>query len=394
MRSDELQVVADENMPGVEACWQALMPALPVRIRRLPGRQLSATDVADADVLLVRSVTRVDASLLAGSRVRFVGTATIGTDHVDLPYCAAHGITVASAPGCNARAVAEWVLAVIVQLAAERDRSLDGCTLGIVGFGHVGQQVATLMRPLGLRLIACDPAHARELPGFPDVTLHALPDLLAASDIVTLHTPLTRSGPHPTWRMIDDAALGRLRPGAWLINAGRGDAIAGEALRHWLENENGPCVLDVWPEEPRLSPALVAHVRLGTPHVAGHSVEGKWRGTWQVVQAAAAHLGRSAPDGACLSAALPGHDGASPLLPPATAGMSSIRRLAFLLGQVIDLVGDDVRLRDSVLTSDPVQAFDALRKHYAARREFTSWTLTLAPDDPLRDVLIALGFSC
>lgn len=394
MRSDELQVVADENMPGVEACWQALMPDRRVRIRRLPGRQLSAADVADAEVLLVRSVTRVDAALLAGSGVRFVGTATIGTDHVDLDYCRAQGITVASAPGCNARAVAEWVLAALLQLAAEQGQDLAGRTLGIVGFGHVGQQVASLVRPLGLRVLACDPACPGGRPAFPEVAMRVLPQLLSEADMVTLHTPLTRSGPHATQGMIDEVALARMRPDAWLLNAGRGDVVDGDALQAWLASGRGQAVLDVWPGEPRLDQGLLSRVRWGSPHVAGHSVEGKWRGTWQVIEAAARQLGHSTPAQAALTPLLPVVTRLAPSVPAPEGMISDTLRLAVLMRQVIDLAGDDQRLRASVQTDDPVHAFDALRKHYPARREFTALTLTLAPDDPLRDVLIALGFSC
>ena len=160
-----MRIVADDNMPGVEACCALLEGEADIEIVRRPGRTLTAADVATADVLLVRSITRVDAALLAGSSVRFVGTATIGTDHLDLPWLDAQGIAWASAPGCNARAVGEWVLNVLLQLAAEQGVTLAGRTLGIIGLGHVGRWVARLTRLLGIRVVACDPfLTAADLP--------------------------------------------------------------------------------------------------------------------------------------------------------------------------------------------------------------------------------------
>jgi len=213
---ESMRIVADDNMPGVEACCALLDDEAGSRIEivRRPGRTLTAADVADADVLLVRSITRVDAALLAGSRVRFVGTATIGTDHLDLPWLDAQGIAWASAPGCNARAVGEWVLNVLVQLAAEQGVTLAGRTLGIIGLGHVGRWVARLTRLLGIRVVACDPfLSASDLPeDMADMELLSLTALLAVADMVSIHTPLTRSGAYPTHHLLDAAELAQLRP--------------------------------------------------------------------------------------------------------------------------------------------------------------------------------------
>lgn len=404
--SQPLRIVADDNMPGVEACCALLRDAahkseLPkIEILRRPGRSLTAADVADADVLLVRSITRVDAALLAGSRVRFVGTATIGTDHLDLPWLDAQGIAWASAPGCNARAVGEWVLNVLVQLAAEQGVSLAGRTLGIIGLGHVGRWVARLTRLLGIRVVACDPfLSAADLPDdLAGIELLPLTALLDTADMISIHTPLTRGGAHPTRHLLDAPELARLRPDAWLINAARGPVIANAALLQALTERAGTpftAVLDVWEHEPVVDPQLLQRVRYGSPHIAGHSLEGKWRGTWQIIEAASRHFGL----------ALSGHladilptEGQQMLQLPATATTALMAtpeaRLAALLRPVIALAADDTRLRASLHEVNPALAFDALRKHYPVRREFPAQKIAAAAEDPLRQLFIALGFSC
>lgn len=384
-----ITLVADDNMPGVEACC-AQIPDVDFQVIRRPGRVLSAADVAEADWLFVRSVTPVNAALLAGSRVRFVGTATIGTDHLDLVWLAQQGIVSASAPGCNARAVGEWVLAMVVRLAVEQGQSLAGKTLGIVGLGHVGRWVATLLAPLGLRLIACDPLLAQSAwPVEPAVRRVDWPTLLAESDIVTIHTPLTRQGDYPTFHLLGADALAQLKPSAWLLNAARGAVIDHAALTADIQRHERVVVLDVWEGEPTLRPDVLASVRYGSPHIAGHSLEGKWRGTWQIAEAAAA------ADGLMLSGQLadilPADD--LPRLELPTLG-DPLPRLHAVLQQVLDQPGDDARLRAAQYEPAPALAFDALRKHYPVRREFPAHQVLMAADDPLRQLFIALGFSC
>lgn len=390
MSSSRLRLVADENMPGVEACCARL--GRHVEVVRRPGRSLSAADVAAADILLVRSITRVDAALLAGSPVRFVGTATIGTDHLDIPWLEAQGIAWASAPGCNARAVGEWVLNVLVQLAAEQGVTLAGRTLGIIGLGHVGRQVAQLVRLLGIDVIACDPFLAPPdlPPALADVPLLALDELLAQADMVTVHTPLTRSGPHPSHHLLDAGRLASLRPGAWLINAARGPVVANAALKAVLARGGLTAVLDVWEGEPDLDVDLLALVRHGSPHIAGHSLEGKWRGTWQIMLAASVALGLDLHGE--LSDILPDEGGLSLTLPASAAAPEA--RLATLLRAVIPLAEDDARLRAARQEPDPAAAFDRLRKNYPMRREFPAHHVHVAGDDSLHSLLIALGFCC
>lgn len=392
-----LELLADDQMPGVEACAARLRDAqgqpVAVQVRRHRGRGLACGDLGAADWLLVRSVTRVDAALLQGSRVRFVGTATIGTDHLDLSWLAARGLAHTAAPGCNARAVAEWVVASLVRQAAREGVSLQGRHLGVVGYGQVGRQVAALTRQLGLTITACDPlipAEVRAVAEAQGIRWATLDTLLNDVDILTLHTPLTRTGEHATLNLLDAVRLDRLRPGAWLLNAGRGEVIDNPALAERLVGGGLTALLDVWAGEPVPLTSLLGRVAQASPHIAGHSLEGKWRGTWQVFQAAAQREGWTLAGE--LSDILPPEGGKQLALPSVDEG-SDEARLNAVLSQVIDLVGDDLRLRVARLTADPGAAFDALRKGYGLRREFPAHTIMLSATDPLRPLLHALGFS-
>lgn len=373
-----MRVIADENMPLVAECLAGH------EVRRLPGRRLRREDLRDADALLVRSVTRVDAALVAGTPVRFVGSATIGTDHLDLPALAGLGIAVAAAPGCNARAVGEYVATALAGLAAEQGWAPAQRVLGIVGLGNTGRAVAALAAVLGFRVLGCDPFAAP-----PGVERVPLPELLARADIVSCHVPLVRGGDHPTYHLLDAAALARLPAQAIVINASRGEVVDGAALVAARAARPGlTAVLDVWEGEPRVPAAVLAAVRHGSPHVAGYSQEGKWRGTAMVCAALCDHFGLPAPR--ALDDLLAG----LPLPPPLAVppGGTAAARLAAVLQQACPLPRDDAALRASLALPDPGAAFDALRRDYPPRREFTAHRVALAADDPLWPLLRGLGF--
>lgn len=368
-----MKILADENIP--------LLPEFFAGFGQLvtrPGRVLTMADVADADILLVRSVTTVGRQLLQGSRVRFVGTATIGTDHLDLPWLAQAGIAVAAAPGCNARAVAEYVLAALVELCPQAPQ---GQILGVVGLGNVGLQVATLMAGLGWRVLGCDPFVTH--PGIEQVPLGTL---LAEADIVSLHTPLTRSGPHPTWHLLGAAELALLKPQALLLNAGRGAVIDNAALLRALQDGRLRAVLDVWEGEPTLLPGLLDRVALGSPHIAGYSLDGKWRGTQQVYEALCQFLGQS--PGLRYQDFVPELAGpAQPL--PAGDYWPTVRAAVRL---ACDIRRDDAALRRVQGQERPDLGFDELRRHYPARREFAAHRLSLPAGHGARSALAGLGF--
>lgn len=280
-----MHILADENIPLVEAFF-----AEHGEIRRMHGRTINRAALGDSEVLLVRSVTRVDRELLEGSRVRFVGTCTIGTDHLDLDYFEEVGIAWASAPGCNARGVVDYVLGSLLALAEGEGVELAGLRYGVVGAGEVGGRLVEVLRGLGWNVRVCDPPRqVRETGEFV-----GLDEILEECDVISLHTPLILEGEHATFHLLDQARLERLRPGAWLINASRGAVVDNAALREQLaQRPDIQTVLDVWEGEPQVDVALAELCWIATPHIAGYSLDGKLRGTAQIYQAFCASRGWS-----------------------------------------------------------------------------------------------------
>lgn len=354
-------IVADENIPLVDAFFGDMG-----EIRRVSGRTMTAEDVREADVLLVRSVTRVNSTLLTGSRVKFVGTATIGTDHIDLGWLEEKGICFSAAPGCNANSVAEYVLAVL-SLYAERCELGDWSQLsvGIVGVGNVGRGLAKKLRRLGFSVKLCDPPRAESEPEAADsfVTL----DEALACDVISFHTPLTRETSHPTFQMIGEKELAGLSSRQLVINTGRGEVIDGAALRKRLDQDNAPLVvLDVWEREPQIDPELMNRVWLATPHIAGYSLEGKVRGTEMIYQAVSRFMG------------LPVRKRMEQFLPEPAPGSISFTGSAHESGAIrtallasYDPRQDDARLRHAMKAPENERgaAFDRLRRDYPVRRE-------------------------
>lgn len=378
-------IVADENIPLLDSFFEEIGD-----IRRVSGRHMTAADVADADILLVRSVTRVDASLLEGSRVKFVGTATIGTDHVDLDWLAQQKISFASAPGCNANSVVEYVLSVLSLHAERLDlRDWSDLTVGIVGAGNVGGALWRVLDRLGIETRVSDPVRAAREDE--EVEFHSLEEVLAC-DVVTLHTPLTRDGDHPTYQLINQARLAALGTDQLLINTSRGEVIDEEALLACLDRDDAPTVvLDVWDREPAINQALVDRAWLATPHIAGYSLEGKVQGTEMVYQALCRFLG------------LPSRKQAGQFLPEPPLSKLAFTRAAqardaadVAIRSCYDPRRDDARLRRGLATAAQDQrskVFDRLRRDYPVRREFSSVKIQLkGTSRSLQDQFRVLGF--
>jgi erythronate-4-phosphate dehydrogenase len=346
-----LVIAADENMPSLELFRDF------GEVRPLPGRTLERRHLADVDVLLVRSVTPVNADLLAGTPVRFVGSATIGTDHVDLAYLRQSGITFQHAPGCNARAVAEYVLQATLIHLGNMNRPPDTLTGAVIGCGNVGGQVATLWQALGIRVLGCDPPRRQAGQSLPGEAV-SLEQALQA-DLVSLHVPLTDAGRHATRHLLDRASLARMGPSQLLINTSRGAVVDNQALTACLDKGAGPAVvLDVWETEPRVPSALFRQCLLGTPHIAGYSLEGKRRGSAMVCRGLCHWLGVEAPD--------------LTVRPPESVwqgDVSSREGLLALLQSRYDIHRDHVALAQSLDADDAVQAFDRLRRQYPTRHE-------------------------
>ncbi|WP_372999655.1 4-phosphoerythronate dehydrogenase PdxB [Marinobacter sp.] len=377
-------IVADENIPLLDSFFGDIG-----EIRRVSGRSMTGEDVRDADILLVRSVTRVNRELLEGSRVRFVGTTTIGTDHVDLDWLEQAGIRFSAAPGCNANSVAEYVLSVL-SLHAERRGLSDWSQLsvGVVGVGNVGGELAHKLERLGFEVRLCDPPRADLEPD--DEQFVALQEAMKC-DVVSLHTPLTREGSHPTFHMIGQAELAALGASQLLINAGRGEVIDSSALLARLSQGDAPVVaLDVWEQEPRIHPELVDRVWLATPHIAGYSLEGKVQGTEMIYQALSQFLG------------LPVRKKAGQFLPePAlskvsfTSSAEEEDAIRIALRACYDPRRDDARLRNAMTGSleERGAAFDRLRRDYPVRRECSSLKIQLkGTSKSLQDSFRAVGF--
>ena len=362
-----MKIIADENIPCVQQAFASIG-----EVSLLPGRELQAGQVHDADILLVRSVTRVDASLLKGSSVRFVGSATIGFDHVDRDYLQQQGIGFATAPGSNATSAAEYVVSALMVLSEQQGFELAGKTVGIIGCGNVGSRVRRKLLALGMQCRVNDPP-LQAGGGHDDFV--ALDEVLQA-DIVTVHVPLTREGQYPTFHLANDAFLERLKPGAIFINTSRGAVADNRALDALLASRDDlSVVLDVWEGEPTISASLLRKVDLGTPHIAGYSYDGKLRGTDMIYRAA------------CEYFALPVSWQVADELPQvATIDMCSREAGNALVSAVVlgayDVRQDDARLRAtlSLPAAERASAFDRLRKDYPVRREFTESTVLL--DEP------------
>jgi erythronate-4-phosphate dehydrogenase len=344
--------------------------------------------VREADILLVRSVTRVDESLLQGSAVRFVGSATIGFDHIDRDYLQQQHIGFATAPGSNATSAAEYVLSALMVWSEQHGTELAGKTAGIIGCGNVGSRVRQRLVVLGMRCLVNDPP--LQATGEHDDFV-ALDEVLQA-DIVTLHVPLTAKGPHPTRHLVDKSFLDRLKPDALLINTSRGAVADNRSLERLLAMRSDlSVVLDVWENEPAISAPLLQEVELGTPHIAGYSYDGKLRGTEMIYRAACDYF-----------AAPVQWQAADEVMPAASIDMRAfetcnrleVARRAILAGY--DVRQDDKRLREtlSLPVAQRAAAFDRLRKDYPVRREFSKTTVTVhEPAGMTGQLLSGLGFA-
>ncbi len=381
----ELQILSDANIPRVEEAFRQFGT-----VRKKPGRDIGPADVAGADVLLVRSVTPVGPDLLEETTLHFVGSATIGTDHVDLAYLRARGIPFAHAPGSNADSVADYVVVALLTLARRRGVSLRDRTVGIVGCGNIGGRLAHRLPALGMRVLQNDPplARAAEEEGRSHEFV-SLDTVLVEADIVTLHVPLTNDGPDPTYHLADAAFLNRLNDGAWLLNTSRGPVVDGDALL--TARTQGPVAavgLDVWENEPTPDPALMEAVDVATPHIAGYAYDGKVRGTAMLYEALCEHLGVE-----------PRWEGAGTLqaeskdalqCTPPDPRLPTTEWLCTLARQGYNLQADDAALR-AILDRPPkarAEAFAHLRRDYRQRRELQQYRVprTAVPSKHVRAV--------
>ena len=351
-----MKILIDENITAAQHLFDPHGEVV-----RMPGREIRRRHLTHIDALIIRSITQVDAALLQETAVQFVGSTTIGTDHMDTPWLEANGIRWTSAPGCNADSAAQYTLAMI-WLACERlNRDPAKQSVGIIGRGNVGSRLQRLLRVLGLKVVANDPPLAEKGAS----GLVSLPEALA-QDIVCLHVPLERGGEWPTFQMINETTLKQMRPGTLLVNSARGDVIDGHALTEVLESNRIVAALDVWPGEPRIDPRLLSLATVATPHVAGYSDDGKYKGAKQVYAAFCSWTGQaeqSAP-------ALPG--GPRELLIPVGKDPLKIALEATCFVEQHDALLK--RLADSN-AEGIAKGFDTLRRDYPGRRDFAAWKI-------------------
>lgn len=371
-----MKILVDENMPYARELFSRLG-----EVSAVPGRPIPMEALTDADALMVRSVTKVNEALLGDKAIKFVGTATAGTDHVDHAWLQQAGIGFSAAPGCNAIAVVEYVISALLMLAERDGFALTDRTVGIVGVGNVGGRLQKRLEALGIKTLLCDPPRADNGDAG---DFKSLNELVEQADVLTFHTPLYKEGPYKSLHLADEALIRRLKPGTILINACRGPVVDNAALLACLEDgQDLSVVLDVWEPEPDLNLALLEKVDLGTSHIAGYTLEGKARGTTQVFEAYSQFIGQ--PQEVALSSLLPapefGHISLhGPLDQP------TLKRLVHL---VYDVRRDDAPLRK--VAGIPGE-FDKLRKNYLERREWSS--LTVECDDADAAALLQqIGFN-
>lgn len=371
-----MKILVDENMPYARELFSRLG-----EVKAVPGRPIPVTELDDADALMVRSVTKVNASLLEGKAIRFVGTATAGTDHVDEGWLKQAGIGFSAAPGCNAIAVVEYVFSSLLMLAERDGFALRDRTVGIVGVGNVGGRLQARLEALGIRTLLCDPPRADRGD---EGDFRSLDELVQEADILTFHTPLFKEGPYKTRHLADDVLISRLKPGTILINACRGAVVDNAALLARLNaGQDLSVVLDVWEGEPDLNVELLNKIDIGTAHIAGYTLEGKARGTTQVFEAWSAFIGRE--QHVALDTLLPAPEfGRITLHGP--LDQPTLKRLVHL---VYDVRRDDAPLRN--VAGIPGE-FDKLRKNYLERREWSS-LYVMCDDADAAALLCKLGFN-
>lgn len=381
-----MKIVADENIPYVK---ELFAPLGEIILRA--GRTITHEDIRDADILLVRSVTKVDEALLSGSSIKFVGTCTIGTDHLDTAYLQRSAVHYASAPGCNANAVVQYVVSALAHmdlLTPNLVADITGSTevleaqakkVAIVGCGNVGSRVYSALNALGFRCQCVDPY----LSADQRADLVSFDEAVYDADVICVHTPLTKEGEHPTEGLFSAEVLSRLKPGAILINAGRGEVVDNSALLARLkecgQGQQGlNVILDVWESEPNITVELLDYLVFGTPHIAGYSFDGRVTGSLMIFDALVTFLGLDSEQSEHIVAGV--KEGIFANVGTVDLGDISTSFLKRPVLSVYDIAKDSAALKQE--RGALPAAFDRLRKEYPIRREFTRYRCCLNDSFP------------
>lgn len=373
-----IKIVADENIEFVNEAFSDLG-----ELTVLPGRKISKDDLLEADILLVRSVTQVKESLLAGTKIKFVGTATIGSDHIDKNYLATNNIYFTDAAGCNSDAVKEYVLTALFKIAEEQNLVLKNKTIGIVGVGNIGSRIERIAKTFGMNVLKNDPPLKRKSNSPEYLEL----DELMRADIITIHVPLIKEGIDKTHHLFDEERINKMKDGTILINSSRGSVVDNNALTKIISKKELAVILDVWENEPNIKMELLNMVKISTPHIAGYSLEGKVNGTVILRKALCNYLKSSSPW--------------VPKLPPVndkivTSKTEIQQSLQKIFSSIYDIRKDDSQIRKitEVDNKERGSYFDSLRKNYLLRREFTNYKVEMRNENNvLEEMLKTLRFS-
>ncbi len=372
-----MKFVIDDKIPFIQGVLEEKADVI-----YLPGSEISALDLVDADGLIIRTRTKCKEQLLQGSSVKFIATATIGFDHIDTEYCREAGIKWTNAPGCNADSVNQYMVSALTHWADVKKTCLEGKTIGILGVGNVGSRVATSAETLGLKVMLNDPPRAREegTEGFVEID-----QILKEADIISLHVPLNMSGPDKTYHLVDSAFLKKWKNPDLLINTCRGEVTHTETVNKALkEGLIGDCIIDCWENEPEINTHLLNNCLIGTPHIAGYSRDGKANGTAQCVQAISKYFDLEFKNWYPEKIDPPGisHiflDG---------NGMNQEQVIHAAVQSTYAVSHDDQALKSCT------KNFEKLRGDYPVRREFPAFTLTCSNIDTItKNKLQQLGFN-
>jgi len=365
VQNTAMRLIADKNIPFLKGVLDPFFD-----VEYYSGSEITSEIVRNADALIIRTRTICDSNLLSGSKVKFIGSATIGFDHIDTNYCANNNITWVNAPGCNSAGVQQWVAAALIHWAELNSMKLSGLTIGVVGVGNVGKKVVDLARVLGMKVLCCDPPRKRNegLSDFVDFET-----VLKESDIITFHVPLNYEGVVKTFHMLNHHSIALCKPNVYIINSSRGEVLNTEGLISFLEsNPNAQVALDVWENEPNLSVELLRKTIIATPHIAGYSLEGKVMGTKMVIDSLSQFFNL----------------GISPWLPSPNPLVEKIKltnptNIVAAIKSTYNILGDDLR--------NTFESFESLRNNYNYRRDFSGHTVDLY--SKYSDYLKKIGFS-
>ncbi len=374
-----MNIVVDENIAYVKEAFSEFGD-----VHLVDGRKIINQQLNNVDALIVRSITNVNSNLLGGTKVKFVGTATIGSDHIDLEYLKKNNITFADAKGCNADSVTEYVFTALLKIAVDENIELNKKSIGVVGIGNIGSRVVKIAEAFGMKIFKNDPPLERKGIGENYVSL----DEILQADIITMHVPLNKGGQDNTFHLLNKKNLGQIQEKTILINTSRGAVVDNDALYNIIPDKKLNNILDVWENEPGVNIDLLNSTKIGTAHIAGYSLEGKVNGTMMIYNALCNFTGK-APS---WKPVLPEVENKEVVLDD---NKSDELKLYNLLRSVYDIEGDDVRMRNMIKVKREERGnyFDRLRKECPLRREFINYTIKLRKEKHhLKKILETLRF--